>query len=694
MKRLSVWLFALSLVMPLLHVGQAIAQVRIMPVGDSITQGFGNVCSYRRPLSQALIANACSVDFVGSRMTAGGSASSTTPNAVCAAQNTDHQAVSGDRADQILNNARYNFTNELNNRQPDVVLLHIGSNDIFGNQSVASTVNDINDIIDEVFEQRPGATVVVADVIPWSEESPTNLSGFSRDNLDMLALSAELSAAITSLVNNRVSSGEAVVLAEVKDGFDNDLMTTDGVHPNPIGEAHIANRMLEALYGLGVCGSNPTDVQPPITYISVPSEGGEQLSASPTLSGTALDQGGAGIDRVRIAIEELDNNSEPREPRLWLNYAEGTFSSAFDSSIVANIPSAGTNSTSWSITTGLTSGNYRLFALALDGNENQVYEAAGNGEPARNAKVWTSRVFEVGIGGPREPPGPPAAPPAITNLAEGATLDPGSMTFTWDDNGTNVAEWWLYAGNTRTGRGQFLYDRGQSLSAASRSGVVTDLPGDGSTVFITLWYRIEDVGWKAVITEYKADASGAGIPKITSPTDGGTFDSIAETFSWTANGSDADKYWLYAGTGEDNDDYYNSGPLTGTSDTVTGLPTNGETVYIRLWHQADGGRWRFVDSTYVATTIPTPAITNLVNGSTISTSQIFNWTANGTDVAEWWLYAGENPGSASIYNSGSLGTATSHTISGLPRGTVVHITLWFRPSRGDWQRTRYSYTVQ
>jgi len=133
----------------------------------------------------------------------------------------------------------------------------------------------------------------------------------------MLAVTAQLSAAIKTMANNRAASGEAVVLVEVKDGFDNDLMTIDGVHPNPVGEAHIANKMLTALNDLGVCGSNPSDVQPPITYISVPSEAGEQLAASPTLSGTALDEGGSGIDRVRIAISNSDNQ--------WWNHLTGTF---------------------------------------------------------------------------------------------------------------------------------------------------------------------------------------------------------------------------------------------------------------------------------------------------------------------------------------------------------------------------------
>jgi len=678
-KLLSGWLVALSLSTSLLLSGKAAAQVAIMPLGDSISQGISSQCSYRRPLSQALIENACGVNFVGSRTTAGtGGAVNRPPIQACAPQNTNHQAVSGYRADQILNNPEYNFTNELNSKQPDIVLLHIGSNDIFQDQSVTSTVNDVDAIIDRVFLHRPTATVVVADVIPWSEESvnPLVFPPLVNPNRDMLAVSAQLSAALKTLVNNRASSGDAVALVEVKDGFDNDLMAFDGVHPNPVGEAHIANRMLTALYDLGVCNGTQTDVQPPITYISVPSQENEQLSESPTLSGTAVDEGGSGIQKVRIAIENAQGE--------WLNYASGTFSSTFDSSIVATLSNTTNSSTSWSIPTSLAPGDYRLFALALDNNNNQVEESFGNGQPGNNRKVWTMRGFEVVNND--------AATPAITTPAVGATLSPNSATFTWVDNGTAVTEWWLYAGNAQSGSGQYLYDRGGSLPAATRSTVLTGLPGDSSIVYVTLWYKPVNSGWKSVITQYTAASTGGG-PIISNPAAGSTLTSSAQTFTFADNGVPVDEYWLYLGSGVNQFDYYNSGSISGTSTQATGLPTNGETVYARLWYRETGGPWIYVDSTYTAATTGSPAMSSPANGSTIATTQTFNWSANGATVGEWWLYVGSKSGGADIYNSGSLGSATSDTVSGLPSGPVF-VRLWFRATGGVWDSVRYTYTVQ
>ena len=474
MKLLSVWLFALSVFLPVLLPGQAAAQVKIMPVGDSITQGISGECSYRRPLSQALIKNACDVEFVGSRTTAGtGGTANVPPIPVCAPQNTDHQGVSGYRADQILNNSQYDFTTELNNRQPDIVLLHIGSNDIFQNRTVSATVDRIDDIIDRVFQQRPSATVVVADVIPWSEESVTFIDPFVNDNRDMLAVSAELSAAIKTLVNGRASAGDAVVLVEVKDGFENDLMSIDGVHPNPVGEAHIANKMLTALYDLNVCNGSQTDVQPPITYISTPSEEYEQLGVAPTFSGTALDEGGSGIDRVRIAISNSEGD--------WLNYASGTFSSTFDSSIVATMTNTTTSSTSWSITTDLGPGNYRLYALALDGNENQVEEAAGNGQPDKNQKVWTNRGFEVvndlGVAPPKTTLiSPSGATSTVTPEYKWNAVSNSSWYLLWvnDDSGTPITQWYTAAqANCSSGTGECSVTPSVAISGGARWWVQT-----------------------------------------------------------------------------------------------------------------------------------------------------------------------------------------------------------------------------
>jgi len=376
----------------------------VMQMGDSITQGVRGECGYRRALSQALSKNpGCAVNFVGSRSGAGDN--SNTPIDVCKAQNNPHEATPGIRAEQLLNT----IDSRINNEQPDVVMLHIGSNDIYKDRTVADTLTDVNTLLDRVFANQPNATVVVSNVIPWSEESPDPIfyAPFDNPNRDMLGDTSLLSAGLAALVNTRTAAGDSVNLANVRDNFDNDLMTVDGVHPNPVGEAHIANKMMNALYELGACSGQQIDVYPPISYIGIPATQDSVLPTSPTLSGTALDEGGSGIDRVRIAIQ----NSEG----LWLNHASGTFSPGFDDTIVATMTNTTSNSTDWSITTNLAAGDYRLYALTLDNSGNQVEEAAGNGQPGNNDKAWTNRAFKVAASG--TPKSTPETTPETTTDA-------------------------------------------------------------------------------------------------------------------------------------------------------------------------------------------------------------------------------------------------------------------------------------
>ncbi|UCD34621.1 MAG: hypothetical protein JSU90_10035, partial [Nitrospiraceae bacterium] len=88
-------------------------------------------------------------------------------------------------------------------------------------------------------------------------------------------------------------------------------------------------------------------------------------------------------------------------------------------------------------------------------------------------------------------------------------------------------------------------------------------------------------------------------PAITSPAPGTALSGSTVTFTWAANGVSVSEWWLWAGPcnsavfGGCGDDIYTSGSLSsGTlSRAVSGLPTNGSTVYVRLWYKT-GGVWQ------------------------------------------------------------------------------------------------------
>src|SRR6185436_5856687 len=88
------------------------------------------------------------------------------------------------------------------------------------------------------------------------------------------------------------------------------------------------------------------------------------------------------------------------------------------------------------------------------------------------------------------------------------------------------------------------------------------------------------------------------VASMTSPAAGSTLAGSTATFSWNA-GSGALEYFLYAGTSPGTNNLYGASQGLGRSATVGNLPTNGSTVYVRLWTRFASG-WQYSDTSYRA----------------------------------------------------------------------------------------------
>lgn len=279
--------------------------------------------------------------------------------------------------------------------------------------------------------------------------------------------------------------------------------------------------------------------------------------------------------------------------------------------------------------------------------------------------------------------------PSVSSPIANSTLSGSTQLFNWSANGTNVTQWWVYAGSSVGARD--YYDSG-SLGQAT-STTVTGIATDGNPVYVRLWYKENGI-WKFVDSSYTAATIAVTLPEITSPAPGSTLSGTNQNFNWTANDISVSEWWVYAGSSAGAFDYYNSGTLgTANSVIVTGLPTDGSTVYLTLWYKQ--GSWKHVDATYTAALANAlPAITAPTAGSTLSgSSQTFSWLANGTNVTQWWLYAGSTVGANDYYDSGSLGTAGSANVTGLPTDeSTVHIRLWYKEN-GTWKSVDSTYTA-
>src|SRR2546422_116496 len=76
------------------------------------------------------------------------------------------------------------------------------------------------------------------------------------------------------------------------------------------------------------------------------------------------------------------------------------------------------------------------------------------------------------------------------------------------------------------------------------------------------------------------------------------------TFTWSNGGLPVAEWWLSVGTSAGANDLFDSGSLgSALSMTIDGFPTDGETIFVRLWYMLDG-IWQYSDSQYTAA--PTP----------------------------------------------------------------------------------------
>ncbi len=276
----------------------------------------------------------------------------------------------------------------------------------------------------------------------------------------------------------------------------------------------------------------------------------------------------------------------------------------------------------------------------------------------------------------------------MINPIPGTTFTGSSVTFNWVA-GSGSSAYWIDVGSTSGGNNYFQSGNlGGALTAT-----VNNLPTDGSTVYVTLWSL---VGGNWVYNEYTYTAYNNASIKgvITTPTPGSTLSGSSVTFSWTA-GSQSTAYWIDAGNVQGGNQYFQSGNIGNvTSYNVTGLPTDGSTVYMTLYSLVNG-QWVYNQYTYTAygASSGTGVLTTPTPGSTLTGSTVtFVWTA-GNNSSAYWMDIGNVAGGNQYYQSGNLGDVTTVTVNGLPTdGSTVYVTLYSLVG-GQWIANAYTYTA-
>jgi hypothetical protein len=263
-----------------------------------------------------------------------------------------------------------------------------------------------------------------------------------------------------------------------------------------------------------------------------------------------------------------------------------------------------------------------------------------------------------------------AQPATMTSPSNGSTLTSASTTFTWNAALGSVTGYGLNVGTTGVGSADLV-----NIGPLSGTSATVTLPTNGATIYVRLWTVFN--GTTYFYNDYTYTEFAHSVAAITSPVPGSTLTSASTTFTWNAALGSVTGYGLNVGTtGVGSADLVNIGPLSGTSATVT-LPTNGATIYVRLWTIFNGTTYFYNDYTYTEFAHSVAAITSPVPGSTLtSASTTFTWNAALGSVTGYGLNVGTTGvGSADLVNIGPL-SGTSATVTLPTNGATIYVRLW------------------
>lgn len=182
------------------------ASIKIMPLGDSITFGTRDPAygGYRHLLQGLLINDGYKIDFVGSQRSSNASA------------NEGHPGWTIQQIKDGIDSRGW-----LETYQPDIILLHIGTNDIRQGKETSAAVN-LSWLLDDILKRLPKTHVIVAQIIPF-RRGPESGHQFYNN-------------AIPEIV---ASKGPRVSTVDMRNILSKDDYA-DGLHPNSSGYDKIA----------------------------------------------------------------------------------------------------------------------------------------------------------------------------------------------------------------------------------------------------------------------------------------------------------------------------------------------------------------------------------------------------------------------------------------------------------------------
>jgi lysophospholipase L1-like esterase len=221
----------------ILSAGAQSPPIRIMPLGDSITDGSSfdspdGSGGYRLKLYNMLTFIGYNVDYVGLQTINSGLLTE-----------KEHEGHSGWRIDQHDSNIAGVLASVAD---PDVVLMHIGTNDFGQNFNTATAIDRLDALILKIATLRPYAHIVVTNLMERNEPANSNIQTLFNPFVE-------------ARVNAHAAAGRRVTFLDMRSAVPVADMP-DALHPSQVGYDKMADAWLPAI--LAVIGPDG-DIDPP-----------------------------------------------------------------------------------------------------------------------------------------------------------------------------------------------------------------------------------------------------------------------------------------------------------------------------------------------------------------------------------------------------------------------------------------------
>ncbi|PSN62079.1 SGNH hydrolase [Corynespora cassiicola Philippines] len=124
----------------------------------------------------------------------------------------------------------------LNAAKPDIIVMHLGTNDVLAPKTPAETIAAYDVLINQMRASKPSMKIIVSQLIPLDPK---------KFNAKQVQGIVDLNKAIVDWAPKRSSRQSPIIVVDNFTGFNTATDTIDGEHPNDAGNQKLASKFYQ-----------------------------------------------------------------------------------------------------------------------------------------------------------------------------------------------------------------------------------------------------------------------------------------------------------------------------------------------------------------------------------------------------------------------------------------------------------------